>query len=61
MGTLSVRNLQDDLKQRLRIRAATNGRSMEEEVRCILREALAPHSAATPPASAAEAETLTER
>ena len=42
MATLSIRNLSDHLKHRLRIRAATNGRSMEEEVRCILREVLDP-------------------
>jgi plasmid stability protein len=38
--TLTVRNLDDDLKARLRIRAAEHGRSMEAEVREILRESL---------------------
>ena len=33
------RNLDDEVKTRLRVRAANNGRSMEEEVRLILREA----------------------
>lgn len=37
MGMLTVRNLDEDIKQRLRTRAAANGRSMEEEVRQILR------------------------
>jgi plasmid stability protein len=40
MASLTVRNLDDPLKARLRIRAATHGRSMEEEVRDILRTAL---------------------
>lgn len=39
--TLTVRNLSPDLKDRLRMAAATHGRSMEEEVRTILRNALA--------------------
>ena len=37
MASITVRNLDDDLKQRLRVRAAENGRSMEQEVREILR------------------------
>lgn len=40
MSTLTVRNLDDDLKQRLRLQAARHGHSMEEEVRQILRRAL---------------------
>lgn len=40
MADLSIRNLDDDVKQRLRIRAAEHGRSMEAEVREILSEAL---------------------
>ena len=36
MGSLTIRNLRDDLKQQLRVRAARNGRSMEEEIRLIL-------------------------
>jgi plasmid stability protein len=40
MATLLIRGLDDRLKQQLRIRAAENGRSMEEEVRRILRHAL---------------------
>jgi plasmid stability protein len=41
MATLTIRQLDDRLKQRLRVRAAHNGRSMEEEAREILRGALA--------------------
>ena len=40
MASITVRNLEDGLKRRLRIRAAENGRSMEEEARDILRTAL---------------------
>ena len=40
MASLTVRKLDEMLKSRLRMRAAANGRSMEEEARVILREAL---------------------
>lgn len=40
MASITVRNLDDGLKRRLRIRAAENGRSMEQEAREILRAAL---------------------
>ncbi len=40
MASITVRNLEDGVKRRLRIRAAENGRSMEEEARDILRTAL---------------------
>jgi antitoxin FitA len=40
MAQLVVRNLDDDVKARLRVRAAQHGRSMEEEVRLILRSAV---------------------
>ena len=41
MPTLTIRNVPDDTKKRLRIRAAEHGRSMEAEVRAILEETLA--------------------
>lgn len=41
MATLTIRKVDDALKQRLRVRAAHHGRSMEEEARDILRAALA--------------------
>jgi plasmid stability protein len=41
MASITIRNLDDALKNRLRVRAAKHGRSMEEEVRHILRAALA--------------------
>jgi phosphopantothenoylcysteine decarboxylase / phosphopantothenate---cysteine ligase len=39
MASLTVRQLDDQLKTRLRLRAARHGRSMEDEVRVILRQA----------------------
>jgi plasmid stability protein len=41
VASLTVRGLDQETKARLRIRAARHGRSMEAEVRSILREALA--------------------
>ena len=41
MATLTIRDLEPSVKERLRVRAAKNGRSMEEEVRSILRKASA--------------------
>ena len=40
MASITIRNLDDDVKTRLRVRAADNGRSMEEEARLILRDAV---------------------
>lgn len=40
MASMTIRNLDDSLKQRLRLRAAAHGRSMEDEARDILRVAL---------------------
>ncbi|WP_340649356.1 FitA-like ribbon-helix-helix domain-containing protein [Pseudoxanthomonas winnipegensis] len=37
---MTIRNLDDDLKARLRLRAARHGHSMEEEARSILRAVL---------------------
>ena len=41
MASITIRNLGDKLKARLRVRAAQHGRSMEEEARDILQSALA--------------------
>jgi plasmid stability protein len=41
MASITIRNLDDDVKARLRIAAARHGCSMEEEVRRILRRTLA--------------------
>jgi antitoxin FitA len=40
MPTLTIRQLDEKTKTRLRVRAAHHGRSMEEEAREILRSAL---------------------
>jgi len=39
MATITIRNLPDEVRERLRIRAAQHGRSMEAEARAILTEA----------------------
>lgn len=41
MASLTIRKLDESLKKKLRLRAARNGRSMEDEARRILRTALA--------------------
>lgn len=46
MAQLIVRNLDEDLVQRLKRRAAANGRSMEEEHRQLLRQVLRPEGLA---------------
>ena len=40
MASITIRNLDDEVKTRLRVRAAGNGRSMEEEARLILGDAV---------------------
>ena len=40
MATLTIRNLPDEVRDRLRVRAAQNGRSMEAEAREALADAL---------------------
>ena len=40
MASITIRNLDDPLKARLRIQAAVHGRSMEDEARDTLRTAL---------------------
>lgn len=40
MASITIRNLDDALKRSLRVRAAEHGRSMEEEAREILRQAV---------------------
>jgi plasmid stability protein len=40
VAAVSIRDLDDDVKERLRVRAARNGRSMEAEIRAILTEAV---------------------
>lgn len=45
MASMTIRNIDDRLKQRLRVRAATHGRSMEDEARDILKMVLAQQEA----------------
>lgn len=40
MASITIRNLDERTKARLRVRAAQHGRSMEEEARTLLRAAL---------------------
>ncbi len=40
MATLTIRNLSDDARDKLRLLAAKHGHSMEEEVRRIIRRAV---------------------
>ena len=40
MASMTIRNLDESLKKRLRVRAAEHGKSMEEEAREILRSVL---------------------
>lgn len=46
MASITIRDLEPEIKERLRVRAARNGRSMEDEARVILRSVV---TAATPP------------
>ncbi|MEM8769543.1 MAG: Arc family DNA-binding protein [Pseudomonadota bacterium] len=48
MATLTIRNLPEEVRERLRLRAARRGRSMEAEVRAILMAATAEEERATP-------------
>jgi antitoxin FitA len=47
MASITIRNLDEQIKAKLRVRAAHHNRSMEDEARNILRTALA-EEAATP-------------
>ncbi|WP_116140260.1 FitA-like ribbon-helix-helix domain-containing protein [Trinickia diaoshuihuensis] len=40
MASMTIRNIDEQLKSRLRVQAAHHGRSMEDEARDILRAAL---------------------
>jgi plasmid stability protein len=40
MASMTIRNIDESLKARLRVQAAKHGRSMEDEARDILRTAL---------------------
>lgn len=57
MASMTIRDLDEALKARLRIRAAQHGRSMEEEARDILRTALS----AQPPRARSLLESIRSR
>lgn len=42
MASITIRNLEEVTKRKLKVRAAINGRSMEQEAREILKRALQP-------------------
>ncbi|TAK46684.1 MAG: bifunctional phosphopantothenoylcysteine decarboxylase/phosphopantothenate--cysteine ligase CoaBC [Xanthobacteraceae bacterium] len=50
MASLTIRRLDEAVKAELRLRAARSGRSVEDEVRVILREAAAGQAPVAPPA-----------
>jgi plasmid stability protein len=52
--TLTIRNLDEGVKQKLRLRAASHQRSMEAEAREILATAVASQETSTPPHSPEE-------
>lgn len=47
MAAVSIRDLDDSVKEKLRVRAARHGRSMEAEMRAILTAAVADDSTRT--------------
>ena len=55
MASITIRNLDTDVKTRLRARAAENHRSMEDEVHLILRKAVEPKTTPSNLASAIRA------
>ncbi len=57
MATLTIRQLDEKTKSRLRVRAAHHGRSMEEEAREILRSSLS----VSPPGKGNLAEAIRRR
>lgn len=50
-ATLTIRNLNDEVKQKLRLRAASHQTSMEAEARAILTQAVNAPDALAPPSS----------
>ncbi len=60
MASLTIRQLDEKLKKQLRLRAARSGRSVEDEVRTILRGAAADAEAFAPPAASPKNERKAE-
>jgi phosphopantothenoylcysteine decarboxylase/phosphopantothenate--cysteine ligase len=61
MANLTIRKLDDAIRDELRLRAARNGRSVEDEVRVILREAAQGQAARTLPARCSRASSRVSR
>lgn len=61
MASITVRNLQESTKRRLKVRAAENGRSMEQEVREIIESALRQQNIDRPKTGAELAESIHRR
>lgn len=57
MASLTIRNIDEDLKRKLQVRAARNGRSMEQDLRLAL-QALVAEEPQSPYRSEAEAKLL---
>jgi plasmid stability protein len=53
MATLTIRNIEPSIKERLRVRADQNGRSMEAELRAIVTDVV--ETAAAPQLNLADA------
>ena len=60
MPSLTIRQIDEKLKKQLRLRAAKSGRSVEDEVRTILRSAATDADAFAPPDAVAKTEHRTE-
>ena len=65
MASLTIRKLDDAIRDELRLRAARNGRSVEDEVRVILRDAAqhplqGPSPQAAPPVPATSVQTASD-
>ncbi len=54
MASITIRKLDDSVKTKLRVRAAENGRSMEEEARAILEEVVLKPAPSRPRGNMAE-------
>jgi plasmid stability protein len=54
MASITIRKLDDSAKAKLRVRAAQNGRSMEEEARTILEEVVTNPASSRPRGNMAE-------
>lgn len=61
MASITIRNLEESTKRKLKVRAAVHGRSMEQEAREILRGALREKSEQKPKTGADLAEAIRRR